>query len=54
MNVSEMNEFVFLWKEYGIEENKWLTSDAQILKKKLRDYVRKLPKFEELKTNDTN
>ena len=45
MNDEEMDDFVFLWKEYGKEDNSKLTSDAQELKKAVREHVQKMPKF---------
>jgi hypothetical protein len=48
MKVSEMDELIFLWKEYGKARDNGLTEDAQELKKKLRKFIQSLPKFEEL------
>jgi hypothetical protein len=45
MNDEEMDDLVFLWKEYGLEDDSKLTKDAQGLKRAIRDFVQKLPKF---------
>ena len=47
MKVSDMDELIFLWKEYGIAHDKDLTKDAQDLKKQIRRFVQSLPKFEQ-------
>jgi hypothetical protein len=52
MKVSDMDELVFLWKEYGKARNKDLTRDAQDLKQKVRKFVQSLPTFQE-KVNQT-
>jgi hypothetical protein len=44
-----MNEFVFLWQEYGKARDNKLTKDAQELKQKIRKFVKLLPTFQEEK-----
>ena len=47
MKVSEMDDFIFLWKEYGKAQDKDLTEDAKNLKERIRKFVHSLPKFKE-------
>ena len=48
MKVSEMDELVFLWTEYGKYRDSKLTLDAIELKNRLRKFVKSLPTFQEL------
>lgn len=47
MNDEEMDELVFVWKEYGTEPNCMLTKGAIELKQKVIKYVKELivPEF---------
>lgn len=47
MKIRDMDELVFLWREYGKAHDKDLTLDAQNLKKKMRKFVQSLPTFHE-------
>lgn len=47
MKVSDMDELVFLWKEYGKARNKSLNVGAQDLKRQVRKFVQSLPAFYE-------
>lgn len=47
MRICEMDEFVFLWKEYGKAHDKDLTKGAQNLKHQVRKFVQSLPTFQE-------
>lgn len=47
MKIRDMDELVFLWKEYGKSRNKDLTKDAQDLKQQVRKFVESLPTFQE-------
>ena len=47
MKVSDMDELVFLWKEYGKVHDERLTKDAQDLKQQVRGFVQSLPTFHE-------
>jgi len=47
MKVSDMDELVFLWKEYGKVHDKRLTKDAQDLKQQVLGFVQSLPTFHE-------
>jgi hypothetical protein len=49
MKVREMDELVFLWKEYGKANNEELTRGAQHLKDQVREFVQSLPTFHETK-----
>jgi hypothetical protein len=48
MKAFDMDELVFLWKEYGKARDKDLTKDAQDLKRQIRKFVRSLPEFIEV------
>ena len=47
MEFRDMDELAFLWKEYGKEKDSRLCKDAIALKKKVRDFVKSLPTFQE-------
>jgi hypothetical protein len=47
MKVSDMDELVFLWKEYAKARDKDLTEDAKDLKRQIRKFIQSLPKFDE-------
>jgi len=47
MKVSDMDELVFLWKEYGKVHDERLTKDAQDLKQQVLRFVQSLPTFHE-------
>jgi hypothetical protein len=47
VKVSDMDELVFLWKEYGKVHDKRLTKDAQDLKQQVLGFVQSLPTFHE-------
>ena len=47
MKIRDMDEFVFLWKEYGKAHDKDLTKGAQDLKRQIRKFVQGLPTFQE-------
>ena len=47
MKVSDMDELVFLWKEYGKVHDERLTKDAQDLKQQVLGFVQSLPTFHE-------
>lgn len=47
MKVSDMDELIFLWKEYAKAHDKDLTKGAQDLKRQIRKFVQSLPKFDE-------
>lgn len=49
MKVRDMDELVFLWKEYVKANNEELTRDAQNLKDQVRKFVQSLPTFHEKK-----
>ena len=47
VKVSDMDELVFLWKEYGKVHDERLTKDAQDLKQQVLGFVQSLPTFQE-------
>lgn len=47
MKVKDMDELVFLWKEYAKAHDKDLTEGAQVLKQQVRKFVQSLPTFHE-------
>jgi len=52
MNYEDMDELVFLWKEYGKEKNSKLTKGAIKLKQQVRAFVKSLPTFKEVAEDD--
>jgi len=47
MKVSDMDELVFLWKDYAKVHDERLTKDAQDLKQQVLRFVQSLPTFHE-------
>ena len=45
MNDEDMNDLVWLWKEYATEKDENLTKEAIELKKDIIAFVRTLPKY---------
>ena len=52
MDKEEMDELIFLWREYGLEKNSNLTKDAIELKKEVLVFVEALPKLTGRLKND--
>jgi len=43
MQIKEMDELIFLWKEYGKCRDKNLSIGAQKLKQQIRKFIKSLP-----------
>ena len=43
MNEKEFEELIFLWREYATEKDKYLTEDAQRLKREVLYFIGCLP-----------